>query len=77
MYTKEMADAFHAIKTPEGFGVTIIDNEDFLTVKIDPQDILNIEESERYKVVDYVRDVRKALEDNGAIVLISREAIKE
>jgi hypothetical protein len=75
MYTKEMADAFHAIKTPEGFGVTIIDNEDFITVRIDPQDLLNLNDTQKEKIVNYINDVKKALEENKAIVLISREAI--
>ena len=35
MYTDSMRKAFHSIQPPEGFSVTIIDNDAFLTVKLD------------------------------------------
>ena len=35
MYTNEMRRAVHSITPPKGFGVEIIDNEHFLTVKLD------------------------------------------
>ena len=77
MYTPEMATAFHSIVAPPNFGVVLIDNEDYLTVQIDPEQLVNLTEDEKPAVVQYVQDVKEALEDNGAVVLLVREAIEE
>jgi hypothetical protein len=75
MYNKQMADAFHALKAPEGFGVVLLDNDDFLTIQIDPESLKDLVDSQAEAVVKYINDVKRALEDHGAIVLVSREAI--
>lgn len=74
MYTVEMADAFHAIVAPKNFGVTVYDNEEYITLKVDTEELLSLSEQERTEAADYLTSVKKALEDNGAIVLIVREA---
>ena len=71
-----MASAFKAIKAPENFGVTILDNGDFLTVQVDPKELLELDKEHLEAAVQYIKDVKKALEDNKAIVLIVREALK-
>ncbi|CAB4242263.1 hypothetical protein UFOVP222_80 [uncultured Caudovirales phage] len=76
MYTLEMSSAFRAIVPPQDFGVVIIDNEEFLTVQIDPEQLLGLDESQKAEAVKYVKDVKQALEDNGAIVLLVREALE-
>jgi hypothetical protein len=35
MYTNDMRRALHSIIPPKGFGVEVIDNEHFLTIKLD------------------------------------------
>jgi len=59
-----MRRAFHSIIPPNNFKIELIDNEHFLTIKLDEY------------VLQYVLNAKKALEMEGAIVLVTREAIK-
>lgn len=72
-----MATAFKTIVPPENFGVTILDNGDFLTILIDPEDIESLLDNQVDDAVQYIKDVKKTLEDQGAIVYIVREALKD
>jgi hypothetical protein len=76
MYTDFMRKAVYSITPPKGFGVEIIDNEHFLTVKLDEQKFLHMVHDEKIAALQYVVKLKKALEDNGAIVLVTREALK-
>jgi hypothetical protein len=75
MYTENMARAFHSLShhAPKGFGVQIIDNEHFLSVKASEKQFMSLVDEDRRKAVAYMVMVKKALEDNGAIVLLVRE----
>lgn len=77
MYTPDMATAFKSIVPPNNFGVVILDSDDFLTIQIDPKDLLSIAEEDKASVVQYINDVKKAFEDLGAVVLIVREALED
>mgnify|MGYP000287794655 CR=1 FL=1 len=77
MYTVEMATAFKALTPPENFGVTILDANDFLTVQIDPEDIESLLDHQVEDAIQYIKDVKKVLEEQGAIVYIVREALKD
>ena len=77
MYTVEMATAFKKLTPPENFGVTILDANDFLTIQIDPEDIENLLDHQVNDAVKYINDVKKVLEEQGAIVYIVREALKD
>jgi hypothetical protein len=77
MYTVEMATAFKALVPPENFGVTILDANDFLTVQIDPEDIESLLDHQVEDAIQYIKDVKKVLEEQGAIVYIVREALKD
>ena len=77
MYTTEMATAFKALVPPENFGVTILDANDFLTIQIDPEDIESLLDHQVNDAVKYINDVKKVLEEQGAIVYIVREALKD
>jgi hypothetical protein len=77
MYTVEMATAFKALTPPENFGVTILDANDFLTVQIDPEDIESLLDHQVEDAIQYIKDVKKGLEEHGAIVYIVREALKD
>ena len=76
MYTDEMRRAVHSITPPKGFGVEIIDNEYFLTVKLDEYKFLKMLHDEKIAALQYVVQLKNALEVNGAIVLVTREVIK-
>jgi hypothetical protein len=77
MYTNEMRRAVHSIIPPKGFGVEIIDNEHFLTVKLDEKQFAKMFHDEKIKALQYVVNLKNALEQNGAIVLITREAVQK
>ena len=76
MYTDSMRRAFHSIQAPKGFGVTIIDNEAFLTVKLDERQFVRMGHDEKIQALQYVVNLKKALEMEGAVVLVTREALK-
>jgi hypothetical protein len=76
MYTDTMRRAFHSITAPKNFGVTLIDNENFLTIKLNEKSFLHMSHDEKLEAVRYVAIVKKALEMEGAIVLVTREPIK-
>ena len=76
MYTDSMKMAFHSIPAPKKFGINIIDNEHFLTIKLNEKDFYYLTHYEKLEVVQYIVKVKKALEMNGAIVLVTREALK-
>jgi hypothetical protein len=76
MYTNDMRKAFHSIIPPAGFKVQVIDNEHFLTIKLDEFQFVKMVHDEKIQALQYVVQVKKVLEMNGAIVLVTREAIK-
>lgn len=76
MYTDNMRRVVHSIPAPKGFGIQIIDNEHFLTVKLDEKKFLHMVHDEKISALQYVVKIKKALEDCGAIVLVTREAVK-
>jgi hypothetical protein len=71
-----MRRAFHAVQAPKGFAVTILDNESFLTVKLDERQFVRMDHDEKIQALQYVVNLKKALEMEGAIVLVTREVIK-
>lgn len=76
MYTDSMKRAFKSITPPPNFSVDIIDNEHFLSVRANEMKFIRLDEFEKRRAVEYMVKVKKALEDNGAIVMLVREAIK-
>jgi hypothetical protein len=76
MYTEEMARAFRSITPIKNFGVDLIDNEHFIAVRADERQFVQLSDREKRLAVEYLVRVKKALEDNGAIVLIVREAME-
>lgn len=76
MYTDMMKKAFRSITPPPNFSVDIIDNEHFLSVRANEMKFIRLDEFEKRRAVEYMVKVKKALEDNGAIVMLVREAIK-
>lgn len=76
MYTDAMRRAFHSIQAPKGFGVTIIDNDAFLTVKLDERQFIRMGHDDKIQALQYVVNLKKALEMEGAVVLVTREVLK-
>ncbi len=76
MYTDDMRRVVHNLMPPKGFGVDIIDNEHFLTIKLDEIKFIKMSHDEKIAALQYVVKLKSALEQNGAIVLITREAVK-
>jgi hypothetical protein len=76
MYTDQMRRAFHSIQAPKNFSVVVIDNDSFLTVKLDEKSFIRMAHDEKIQALQYVVNLKKALEMEGAIVLVTREAIK-
>ncbi|NBX27121.1 MAG: hypothetical protein EBR55_02560 [Chitinophagia bacterium] len=76
MYTDDMRRIVHNLIPPKGFGVNIIDNEHFLTVKLDEMQFVKMSHDQKIEALQYVVKLKNALEQNGAIVLITREAVK-
>lgn len=76
MYTDAMRRAFHNIIAPKNFKVTLVDNDTFLTIKLDERSFLPLTHDEKIEAVKYVSQVKKALEMEGAIVLVTREPLQ-
>ena len=75
MYTDDMRRAFKSLDhfCPKGFKVTLIDNNNFITVRASEKDFMSLLDRDKRLAVEYMVRVKKALEDNGAIVLLTRE----
>lgn len=71
-----MRRAFHSIESPKNFSINLIDNDHFLTIKLDERSLLSLTHDEKIEAVRYVTTVKKALEMEGAIVLVTREPLK-
>jgi len=73
MYTDQMARAFRSLQAPKNFSVQILDNDNFLVVKANEKEFMRLDDFNKRAAVEYLVRVKKALEDNGAIVLIVRD----
>lgn len=79
-YTDAMRRAFHSITPPPNFSVNIaehvIEGMSFLEVIADENQFMNLLDTEKRGAVEYMIRVKKALEDNGALVQLTRRAVK-
>jgi hypothetical protein len=75
MYTDQMKTAVHSLDGtgPKGFYLQIIDNDHFLTVKASERQFMQLVDDEKRQAIEYMAKIKKALEMNGAIVLLVRE----
>jgi hypothetical protein len=76
MYTESMRRAFKSIHAPKNFSVELIDNDSFITIRADEIAFTKLGHDDKIEAVKYMIKVKKALEDQGAIVLLTRKAIK-
>lgn len=79
MYTDSMRKAFRSLYhfAPKGFALDIIDNEHFITVRASEKSFMLLSDEDKRRAIEYMIRVKKALEDNGAIVLLVREGGKD
>ena len=77
MYTDAMRRAFHSITPPKNFGVSLEDGEHFIVVRAKEDIFMRLLDEDKRSAIEYMARVKKALEDNGAIVLLVREGGKE
>lgn len=76
VYTDAMKTAFHSVRPPKGFsGIELIDNDNFISIRLDEKSFANLSEEDKRKAIEYVFRVKSALEDNGAVVLVVRKAL--
>ena len=75
MYTDNMKRAFRSLDhfAPKGFKLELMDNDSFITVRASEKSFMSLLENDKRRAVEYMIRVKKALEDNGAIVLLVRE----
>ena len=74
-----MARAFRSLDhfAPKGFALRLEDNDNFITVRASEKQFMSLLDEDKRRAVEYMVRVKKALEDNGAIVLLVREGGKE
>ena len=79
MYTDAMRTAVHSLAhhAPPGFNLLIADETHFLTIIAKEDEFMRLLDEDKRRAVEYMAKVKKALEDNGAIVLLVREGGKE
>lgn len=79
MYTEPMRRAVRSLDhyCPKNFGVQIEDNEHFLTIRAPEKNFMQLTEEDKRKAIEYMVRLKKALEVNGAIVMLVREGGEE
>lgn len=77
MYTDDMRRAMRSLDSqcPKGFSVDIIDNDTFLSVRIDPRQLVHLGYFDQRRAALYIYNVKRALEDCGGTVLLIRKAL--
>lgn len=77
MYTDRMRQIVHSLDKPKGFGLTIMDNEHFLVVIADELDLERLSHDDKIFAAQYMIRVKKVLEEEGAIVMLTRRGKDE
>lgn len=79
MYTDAMKKAVRSLDhyAPKNFIVDILDNNMFITLRANENQFMVLTDFDKRRAVEYMVKLKKALEDNGAIVLLVREGGKD
>lgn len=74
-----MAKAFRSLNhfAPKGFSLSVEDNEYFITLRASEKQFMQLLDEDKRRAVEYMVRVKKALEENGAIVMLVREGGNE
>lgn len=76
VYTDAMRRAFHQVEAPKNFSVDLLDNDNFLTIRLDERKFAGLSDYDKRQALEYVIKLKKALEENGAVVLVVRKALQ-
>jgi hypothetical protein len=80
MYTLEMKRAFRSITPPPNFEVELYEHNVeglfFIEIVADEYKFIKLLDEDKRSAVEYMIRVKKALEDNGAIVQLTRRAVE-
>lgn len=76
MYTDSMKRVFRSMTPPPGFSVEIYDNEHFLVIKANEKEFIKLYDREKRLAAEYMIKLKKALESEGAIVMLVRDGAK-
>jgi hypothetical protein len=78
-YTNAMRRAFNSITPPPNFKVTIAEHDiegiGFLEIIANEREFFRLSDFEKRRAVEYMVKVKAALEDHGALVQITRDAL--
>jgi hypothetical protein len=77
MYTEKMRHAVRSLNNPAGIGLTVMDNENFLTVIVDELDLQRLSHDDKISAAQYMIKVKHVLEAEGAIVMLTRRGKDE
>ncbi len=74
-----MRRAFKSVShfCPDGFVLDVIDEDHFITLRASEINFMRLTGEDKIRAVEYMVRAKKALEDNGAIVLLVREGGKD
>jgi hypothetical protein len=75
MYTDQMKMAFHSVPAPKNFTLSLVDNEHFISIKLNEVDFAHLTYDQKREALQYIVRVKDALEQNGAIVLVTRGVV--
>jgi hypothetical protein len=79
MYTDQMKRAVRSITPPKGFGLDIVEHStegiSWIELVADEIKFMKLLDTDKRAAVEYMIRVKNALEDNGAIVQLTRRAI--
>ena len=81
MYTDAMKRAVHSITAPKGFGLEIVEHNTegvgWIELVADEIKFMKLLDTDKRSAVEYMVRVKNALEDNGAIVQLTRKAVRQ
>lgn len=77
MYTDSMKRIVNSFSPPPGFSVEIYDNEHFLVIKANEKEFIRLYDREKRLAAEYMIKLKKALEAEGAIVMLVRTGVEQ
>lgn len=75
VYTEAMRRAAMSLTPPKDFSVEIYDNGDFLVLRANAKQFINLYHDEKIQAAEYLIRMKKALEQEGAMVLLVRSEL--
>ena len=81
LYTDEMKRAVRSVTAPDNFSISIAEHSEngllmYLEVIADEMQFVRLSYEDKIEAVKYLFAIKKALEDQGAVVLLTRKAVE-